>query len=62
MSKYKQAKEKARIYADIWHENMFPRYKWSYGEIAFIEMCFYRLGRRYGLLTEFREKGILMSR
>lgn len=31
----------------------------SYAELAEIGNEFYRLGRRYGLLREFRENGIL---
>ena len=30
----------------------------SYGELAVIENWFERFGKRYGLLTEFRENGI----
>lgn len=52
---YQEAKEKAREEAKEWQltENSY-----SYGELAYWQDYFYRLGKRYGLLTEFRNEGI----
>ena len=54
---YAQKKDNARQKAIDWQyesagENL------SYGELYEIGEYFYRLGRRYGLLREFRENGI----
>lgn len=37
----------------------FCNNNYSYGELAYYEDYFSRLGRRYGLLREFRENGII---
>ena len=58
MNKYQQQKERARELAIQWqHEASEKSFFWS--EIA--EYCdyFYKLGKRYGLLKEFRENGII---
>ena len=57
MSKYQEMKEKARNEAIDWQYNAVNE-NYSYGELAFWYAHFERLGRRYGLLTEFRENGI----
>lgn len=36
----------------------FNNHSYSWGEIAYYQEYFERLGRRYGLLTEFRENCI----
>jgi hypothetical protein len=36
----------------------YSHYSWSWGEIATITNYFYTMGKRYGLLKEFRENGI----
>ena len=57
MSKYQEQKEKAREIAIEWQKNDsdFP-YSWE----GYAMVCdyFYKLGKRFGLLKEFRENGI----
>lgn len=55
--KYRELKERARQKAIDWQlsESDYP---YSYGGIAILTDYFYRLGKRYGLLREFRENGI----
>ena len=36
----------------------YSHYAWSWGEIATITDYFYKIGKQYGLLKEFRENGI----
>ena len=57
MNKYQEQKEKAREIAIEWQHNDsdFP-YSWE--GYAIIGEYFYKLGKRYGLLKEFRENGI----
>ena len=57
MNKYQEQKEKAREIAIEWQQNDsdFP---YSYEGLAIIGEYFYKLGKRYGLLKEFRENGI----
>jgi hypothetical protein len=56
--KYKDKKEEARQKAiEIQYEMGNNNY--SYGELAEIEDYLYRLGKRYGLLKEFKENGLL---
>lgn len=57
MSKYQEQKEKAREIAIEWQNNDsdFP-YSWE--GYAMICDYFYKLGKRFGLLKEFRENGI----
>lgn len=52
---YQEKKEKARQIAMDWQENFSDMYMSEYAQ-----WCdyFYRLGKRYGLLTEFRENAI----
>ena len=57
MTRYKQAKA-ARNRAQEWQAD-FSEHSYSYGEIAAFQEMFYRLGKRYGLLTEYRENGII---
>lgn len=40
------------------YSNNFACLSWSYGELAEISDWFYKNGKRYGLLTEFRENAI----
>ena len=55
---YKEKKEYVRQAAINWH-NSFAYVLWSYAEVAKFQADFERLGRRFGLLREFRENGIL---
>lgn len=54
---YQQSKERARQEAIEWQINECD-HNISYGELAEAGEHFYDIGRRYGLLREFRENGI----
>ena len=54
---YLQLKEEARQEAIDWQLD-FANHNYSWGEIAFYGDYFYKKGKRYGLLKEFRENGI----
>ena len=56
--KYQERKEKARQKAIEWQMD-FENHNYSYGEIAYFQNYFERLGKRYGLLKEFRENAII---
>ena len=55
--KYQEMKEKVRQMAIDWQLNDANNNA-SYMELAEIGNLFYKLGNRFGLLTEFRENGI----
>ena len=54
---YEIRKEMARQEAIEW-QNGVAKHNYSYGELCEFAMHFEKLGRRYGLLKEFRENGI----
>ena len=54
---YAERKENARQIAIDWQLNESD-YPYSYGGMAILTNYFYRLGKRYGLLKEFRTNGI----
>lgn len=56
MNNYQIAKENAREKAREWQ---LAEDNYSYSELAYWQSYFERLGKRYGLLTEFRENGII---
>ena len=58
MKTYAERKEAARDEAIEWQYQASEE-NYSYGEYAFFADYFEKLGRRYGLLKEFRENGIL---
>ena len=58
MNKYQRAKENARNKAIEW-QSSFCEHDYSYGELAYWQDYFERLGRVYGLTKEFRENGII---
>lgn len=58
MTKYQRAKENARNKAVEWQSG-FCDQNYSYGELAYYGEYFSRLARRYGLVREFRENGII---
>lgn len=58
ISKREYNKARARLLAIQWQWN-FTHYDRSYMYIAKWTNLFDRLGRKYGLLREFRENGIL---
>ena len=57
-TRYAAAKERARAEAIQWQAD-FPNAPHSYGELADAAEYFARLGKRYGLLREYRENGII---
>ncbi len=58
MNKYQQKKEEARDEAVRWFYNITDKQLFM-SEVADYEEYFKRLGKRYGLLKEFRENGII---
>ncbi len=58
MNKYQRAKARARDKAVEWQIN-FCEQNYSYMDLWYWGDYFERLGRKYGLLTEFRENGII---
>ena len=57
MNNYQKRKETARQKAIDWQSEASEQ-NLSYGELAEAGDYFYRLGKRYGLLKEFRMNGI----
>lgn len=55
---YSTAKARAREQAQRWQMD-FGKTSHSWGELADAAARFERLGRRYGLLREFRENGVI---
>lgn len=58
MNTYQIAKERARNKAIEWQMD-FNNHNYSYGELAYYGDYFERLAKRYGLVKEFRENGII---
>ena len=58
MNKYQKSKENARNTAIEWQHDS-NNYNYSYGELAAFSDYFYNLAKRYGLIKEFRENGII---
>ena len=58
MSRYTRAKENARQKAMDWQTEYYNN-NYSYGELAAFTEYFTKLAKRYGLITEFRENGII---
>ena len=58
MNKYQIEKEKARQKAIDWQMD-FCNHNYSWGELADYGGYFERLARRYGLVKEFKENGII---
>lgn len=54
---YQEAKEAARLFA-IDTQNIISENNLSYGEIADIQYTLHQLGKRFGLVREFKENGI----
>lgn len=55
---YGERKESVREVAVLF-SNEFHNMPMTWGELAFMNAWFSAMGKRYGLLTEFRENGIL---
>ena len=58
MNKYTELKERARDKAIEWQLD-FNNHNYSYSELACYGDYFTRLAKRYGLVKEFRENGII---
>ena len=58
MTTYKKNKERARQTAIAW-QAATAETAITWGELAEASAYFEKLGKRYGLLTEFRENGII---
>ena len=58
MNAYQRAKERARNKAVEWQSG-FCDQNYSYGELAYYGEYFSRLAKRYGLVREFKENGII---
>ena len=58
MSRYQKSKKEVRQFAIDWQAD-FSNHNYSYSELAVFQDMFFRLGRKYGLLREFRENGII---
>ena len=54
---YRENKERVRNEAIEWQLS-FADHDYSWGELLVFQTRFEKLGRRYGLLKEFRENGI----
>ena len=55
---YKEQKQRARELAQTWQYD-FANNNYNWEEISEFTDFFTQLGKRYGLLKEFRENGIL---
>ena len=58
MNKYQQAKERARQKA-INTQQHFSENSYSMSDLADFSAYFEKLGKRYGLIKEFKENGII---
>lgn len=58
MNAYQRAKAGARDKAVEWQRDFCDK-NYSYGELAYWQGYFERLAKRYGLVEEFRENGII---
>ena len=58
MSRYRKYQEQIRQFAIEWQADV-GKYSYSYGELAVYQDMFRRLARRWGLVREFRENGII---
>lgn len=56
---YQEKKNAVRQKAVDWQTRFNSRGSVSWGNLVYWQDHFYRLGRRYGLLNEFHENGIL---
>ena len=58
MNKYQELKEKARQEAVEWQLG-FGNHNYSWGDLYEFGCYFEKLARRYGLVKEFKENGII---
>ena len=54
---YQELKERARQAAIDWQNDNID-FQYSYEGLITLQNYFYKIGKRYGLLKEFRENGI----
>lgn len=59
MKNYKERKEAIRNEAIEFQNTFYEGKQWFYSEIADIQEYFEKQGKKYGLLREFRENGII---
>lgn len=57
LNKYKEKKEKVRKEAIEWQK--FAYHNYSYGELAYYQNYFEKEAKKFGLIKEFRENGII---
>ncbi|MBR3108189.1 MAG: hypothetical protein IKH30_13580 [Clostridia bacterium] len=58
MTDYEKKKEQVREEAIDWQHD-FANHNYSYEELAEWREYFYKLAKRYGLIQEFQENGII---
>lgn len=58
MNTYEHNKNRIRSKAINWQAD-FNNHNYSYGELIDIQSYFKKMGKRYGLLKEFEENGII---
>lgn len=58
MNMYQRAKQRARNKTIEWQMDFYT-HDYSYAEIAYYGGYFGRLAKRYGLVKEFKENGII---
>lgn len=58
INNYQYYKQQARERAQQWQHD-FSDYNYFMSELMSNEEFFYRLGKRYGLIKEFKENGII---
>ena len=58
MNKYQMLKDNVRQKAIEWQLD-FDNHNYSWYELSIWSNYFYKLGKRYGLLKEFKENGII---
>ena len=58
VNKYQRAKENVRNEAVKW-QNSFNDHNYSYEELTYYGNYFEKLAKKYGLVKEFRENGII---
>ena len=55
---YREKKAKIREEAIRWRHD-FHKHNWSYSEVADKTAYFEKMGKRYGLIQEFKDNGII---
>lgn len=58
MTRYLRGKEEVRQFAIDWQAD-FENHNYSYAKLAAFQDVFSRLARKWGLVREFRENGII---